>query len=181
MGRHHVASNYHGWMPVGRSRGLNRAARCSPRRPAARCPLPTVDLIRASLCTTLHPPPSSWIRSFFKSKVQPPPKTGSLGLLKKSKVQPPPRGSKRPSKSAESGRKMSFSRDLQVILKGIQRGWRVGWTSQKVQGPTPPPTGSLGNLKKSKVHPPPPTGFLGHLKPSKVHGGGSICKGGDTK
>ena len=47
---------------------------------------------------------------------------------------------------------MSFLRDLQVVLKGIQRGWRVGWTSQKVQGPTPPVGGSLGNLKTSKVH-----------------------------
>ena len=39
--------------------------------------------------TLYHPPACTWIRSFQKSKVQPPPLRGSVGLLKMSKVQPP--------------------------------------------------------------------------------------------
>ena len=97
-----------------------------------------------------------FLKSSRSPRPPPPPPGGSVGLSEKSKVAPPlplvPRGSKRPSKSAASGRKMCFSRDLRVIFVGIQHGWRVGWTSQKVQGPAPPVAGSLGNPKPSKVH-----------------------------
>ena len=99
-------------------------------------------LIRASLCST---PPLYRVSLFFKVQGPTPPSQRVGWTFRKvqgptppsqrvgwtfGKVQgpTPPRGSKRPSKSAESGRKMSFSRDLQVILKGIQRGWRVSWT-----------------------------------------------------
>ena len=77
-----------------------------------------------------NPPLPEGRLDFPKSpRSHPPLLEGWLDLLGKSKVwSNPPRVSKRPSKSAASGRKMRFSSDFQVSFMGFSRAWRVDLT-----------------------------------------------------
>ena len=84
-----------------------------------------------------HTPPSTWIRSFLKSKVQPPPPEGSVGLSEKSKVQPPLGEGPRDPPNAIY--RLIFTEGFHAFGGSIWKvqsltppSKRVGWTSQKV-------------------------------------------------
>ena len=138
---------------------------CHSARPCASSQRATASYdLRASLCST--PPPSYRNGPFQTSKVQPPPRRGSVGLSERPKVQaPPPGGSVGHSESprsnpprgpqetlkkwSERARKGCFLRDLQVIFMRFPCGWR-----------------SVGLLKRSKVQLPPTGGSVGPRKRS---------------
>ena len=76
-----------------------------------------------------------------------------------------------PKKLSEKGKVFMPYWEFNVV------GGSVGLLKKSKVHP-PPPRGLVGLAEKSKVHPPPVGGSLGNLKTSKVHGGGDQVEGG---
>ena len=114
---------------------------------------------------------SIWIRSFLKSKVQPPPPGGSVGLSERPKVQASPPGG---SVGHLEKSKVQHPPEVQETLQRCSERTKKGLFSEGFTGDLHAIStrleARLWTFKRSKVQPPPTGGSVGPMQRSKHQG-----------